>query len=86
MKMTRLLVERSDYVLHTDVRAQHHGQHSDDDQPDVLPQHVVEAAEVAFGPQDADLDERRKPDSQHGQAQSAEQRDEQLQSRYGHGQ
>lgn len=83
---TSRLVERPDDVLHADVRAQHHGQYADDDQYDVLPQHVVEAAEVAFGPQDADLDERREPDAQYGQAQCAEQRYEQFQPRYGYGQ
>lgn len=82
----RHLLERPDDVLRADVSAQNQGKDTDDDQNDVLPQHVVETAEVAVGPQHANLDESRKRDAQHGQTERTEKRDEQLQTRYGHGQ
>lgn len=57
------LIERPDDVLHADVSTQDQGQDANDYQHNVLPQHIVERAEVAFGPQHADLDKRRKRDA-----------------------
>lgn len=82
----RRSLERSDDVLHAYVSAHNQGKDADDDQNDVLPQYVVETAEVAVGPQHANLDESRERNAQHGQTERAEKRDEQLQTRYGHGQ
>lgn len=69
--------------MQADVRAQHQGQDTDDDQYNVLDEYIIEATEVTLRPQNADLDKRREPDTQYGQTQGAEQRYEQLQQRYG---
>lgn len=71
--------------MQADVCAQHQGQDANDDQYDVLDEYIIKAAEVTFGPQNADLDKRREPDAQYGQTQGAEQRYEQLQQWYGDG-
>lgn len=59
-----------------------HGNHSDDT---VLHNHPGLGESVRFVPVRARLDERREGDTQRGQTERPEQRDEQLQVRDGHG-